>query len=499
MPVAVLSGALQGVDAIPIEVEVDLLQRLPSVCIVGLAANAVKESAERIRSAIASSLLEFPRKRVVINLIPADVRKDGTALDLPMALGILAAEGRVPEERVNELIAVGELSLTGALRPVRGALSMAILARSIGRTLVLPSASASAAALVPGAKVVAADSLADVVGWLLDEHDLPSVRGTAEPLVDSGIDLADVRGQPVARKALEIAAAGAHHLWMSGPPGCGKSMLARRLPTILPPLTFEEALACTRIHSAAGLLDHDPRLLAARPFRAPHHSVSAAGMVGDRSLRPGEIALAHHGVLFLDEAPEFPRHVLELLRQPLQDGVLRLTRAQGTVSYPAAITLVLASNPCPCGYYGDEKRCCCTASDIIRYRRRLSGPILDRVDLHVELQPVPPVELLSQPTGECSADVRERVCAARERQRARGQEVPNGHLDAAQLREIAPLSDAARAMLHRGCVEQQLSGRAAAKVLKVARTLADLDGVDLLDEEHIVEAFAFRTPPADLL
>lgn len=252
MPVAVLSGALQGVDAIPIEVEVDLLQRLPSVCIVGLAANAVKESAERIRSAIASSLLEFPRKRVVINLIPADVRKDGTALDLPMALGILAAEGRVPEERVNELIAVGELSLTGALRPVRGALSMAILARSIGRTLVLPSASASAAALVPGAKVVAADSLADVVGWLLDEHDLPSVRGTTEPLVDSGIDLADVRGQPVARKALEIAAAGAHHLWMSGPPGCGKSVSRGAAPSAVP---------STRRGIAAD----------ARPWRLHHH------------------------------------------------------------------------------------------------------------------------------------------------------------------------------------------------------------------------------------
>lgn len=498
MPVTVLGGALQGVDAIPIEVEVDLLNRLPHVCIVGLAAHAVKESAERIRSAIASCA-EFPRKRVVVNLMPADVRKEGTALDLPMALGILAAAGEVPEEAVARVIAAGELSLGGVLRPVRGALSLAILARELRRKLVLPRSCARAAALVPGAEVVAADTLDDVVGWLRGTVDLPPVPHDPQRRRPEPIDLADVRGQPVARLALELAAAGAHHLWLSGPPGCGKSMLAKRLPTILPEMTFEEALACTRVHSAAGLLDQDPGLLATRPFRAPHHSVSVGGMIGDRTLRPGEVALAHNGVLFLDEAPEFPRSVLELLRQPLQDGIVRITRAQGTVTYPAAITLVLASNPCPCGHYGDDRRCSCSATDVARYRRRLSGPILDRVDLHVTMSPVSPIELLDQPPGESSATVRARVVAARERQRARGQPVPNGQLHEKQLDDFAPMTPAARAVLHDGCVTLRLTGRGAGKVVKVARTLADLDDVDVIDEPHVLGALSFRTPQDEVL
>lgn len=498
MPVTVLAGALQGVDAIPIEVEVDLLNRLPSVCIVGLAAHAVKESAERIRSAI-GSCANFPRGRVVVNLMPADVRKEGTALDLPMALGILAAAGEVPAEAVGRVLAAGELSLSGELRPVRGALSFAMLAREMGRALLLPRACARVAALVPGAEVVAADTLEDVVAWLRGELLLPAVAHDPQRRPPDPVDLADVRGQHVARLGLELAAAGAHHLWLSGPPGCGKSMLAKRLPTILPEMTFEEALACTRIHSAAGLLERDPGLLSARPFRAPHHSVSVAGMIGDRSLRPGEVALAHNGVLFLDEAPEFPRSVLELLRQPLQDGIIRLTRAQGTITYPAAITLVLASNPCPCGQYGDDRRCTCTATDVIRYRRRLSGPILDRVDLHVSLSPVSPVELLAQPPGEDSATVRARVVAARQRQLSRGQPVPNGQLESKALEEYAPMTPSARDVLHKGCESLQLTGRGAGKVIRVARTLADLDAVDIIDEQHILDALSFRTPREEVM
>lgn len=493
MPITVLGGALHGVDAIPIEVEIDLLNRLPSTCIVGLAANAVKESAERVRSAI-GTVGEYPRKRIVVNLMPADVRKEGTALDLPMALGILAADGKLPVSALNGLIAVGELSLAGALRPVRGALSLALLARDMNRTLVLPRAVAGSAALVPQARVIAADTLDEVVRWLRD-GEVPPGLGTEVAFAQAPPwDLADVRGQDLARRALELAAAGAHHLWLSGPPGCGKSMLAQRLPTILPEPTFEEALASTRVHSAAGLLDGDPRLLGTRPFRAPHHSVSVAGMIGDRTLRPGEVSLAHNGVLFLDEAPEFARGVLELLRQPLQDGQIRLSRAMGTVTYPAALTLVLASNPCPCGYLGDDRRCVCTAADVARYRRRLSGPILDRVDLHVTLQPVSASTLLARRGGESSASVRSRVVRARARQIARGQPAPNGQLDAAAIRRVTPLTPEAESALQLGCELHRLTGRGASKILKVARTVADLDDRDGIDEDHVLEALTFRAP-----
>jgi magnesium chelatase family protein len=490
LAVAVVSGALQGVDAIPIQVEVDLLRRLPAMTIVGLAASEVKESAERIRSAVEALGEEFPRKRVVVNLAPADVRKDGTALDLPIALGILAADGRVPLEAVQRVLAVGEVALGGALRPVRGALSLSLLARSIGLTLLVPRACAAAAAMVPGVEVVGADNLGEVVDWLRGERHLGVQANTALRAPGSGVDLAEVRGQLVARRALEIAAAGAHHLLMVGPPGCGKSMLARRLPTILPPLTFAEALQTTRIHSAAGLLESDA-LLHERPFRAPHHSVTIAGLVGDQTLRPGEISLAHNGVLFLDEAPEFPRGALEVLRQPLEEGMLSLSRARGTVTYPAAVTLVMAANPCPCGHRGDQA-CNCTDSLVARYMRRLSGPILDRIDLLLELQPVPAEALVLAPPGEGSEVVRERVVTARERQLARGQQVPNGRLPPTELDGM--LTGAGRTQLLKGAQRFSLSGRATARVLRVARTLADLAGVDAIDAEHVLDALGFRVP-----
>ena len=490
MAVTVLSGALQGVDAIPIEVEVDLLRRLPSVAIVGLAASAVKESAERIRSALQSADEPFPRKRVVVNLAPADVRKDGTALDLPMALGILAAAGRVPGDALASVVAVGELSLGGVLRPIRGALSLALLARRLGRTLVLPRASADAAALVPSATVVGADTLAEVVGWLRGEHELAPVGSTETGPIPYAVDLAEVRGQPIARLALEISAAGAHHLLMVGPPGCGKSMLAQRLPTILPDPSFEEALEITRIHSAAGLLP-EPRLVRQRPFRAPHHSVTVAALVGDRRLRPGEVSLAHNGVLFLDEAPEYTRSAIEVLRQPLEDGRIRLARAQGAVEYPAAITLVMAANPCPCGLRGVDA-CRCTDHDVHRYLRRLSGPILDRVDLHVVLQPVRSAALFTSPAGEPSSTVRGRVTAARRRQHERGQRAPNGQLDPAEAHRLVQLAPAAREVLVRAADRYALTGRGATRLMKVARTLADLDGCDDVEEKHVTTAVAFR-------
>ncbi len=491
MAVTVLSGALVGVDAIPIQVEVDLLRRLPSITIVGLAASAVKESAERIRSALQSADEAFPRKRVVVNLAPADVRKDGTALDLPMALGILAADDRLPERAVRSVIAVGELSLGGELRSVRGALSLALLAREMGRTLVLPRTSAEVAGLVPSADVRGASTLGEVIAWMRGDAELDAPPCPPEPGVAHEVDLAEVRGQAVARRALEIAAAGAHHLLMVGPPGCGKSMLAQRLPTILPDPTFTEALATTRVYSAAGLLE-ESRLVRQRPFRAPHHSVTVAALVGDRRLRPGEVSLAHNGVLFLDEAPEFSRSALEVLRQPLEDGVVRLSRAHGTVEYPAAITLVLAANPCPCGLRGADA-CHCTDHDVHRYLRRLSGPILDRVDLQVHLSPVDSAVLLTGPEGEPSVAVRARVVAARERQQARGQPAPNGQLSPAETRRVAHLGSAAERVLVEAAQRFQLSGRAATRLIKVSRTIADLEGADVVGEGHLAQALAFRT------
>lgn len=496
MSVTVWSGALQGVDAEPIQVEVDLLRRLPRFIIVGLAANAVKESAERVRSAIVGAGIEFPRQRVVVNLAPADLRKDGTALDLPVALGILAANGDVPAEALCHVLAVGELALSGDLRPLRGALSLATLARSLERTLLLPRATAWQAALVPGARVVGVDTLTEAVAWLRGEAEPEAPSPAPSRRHPSGPDLADVRGQHVARRALEIAAAGAHHLLLVGPPGCGKSMLAQRLPTILPSPTFEEALDVSRIHSAAGLLDADGGLVSHRPFRAPHHSVTAAGMVGDRSLRPGEISLAHHGVLFLDEAAEFPRHVLEVLRQPLEDGAIRLSRAAGTTEYPARVTLVLATNPCPCGHRGSNRPCHCTDGDVHRYLRRLSGPVLDRVDLRVELRPLTSRELVRGESGECSAHVRERVVAARDRQAARGQPRPNAQLDAADIRTVAPLDDESRRLLEEGADRFQLSGRATTRLLRVARTIADLAGRRDIVTDDVAEALALRVAEA---
>lgn len=490
MAVTVRGAVLDGVEARAVEVEVDLLRRLPAMVIVGMAHGAVRESSERVRSAVESSGLAFPRKRIVVNLAPAALRKQGTSLDLATAIGILAADEQVPAARARDVLCAGELALGGQLRRVRGALSMATLARDLGVPLLLPRDAAVQAAVVPGVEVVGVRDLGEAVAWLRGELEAPPPP--APPRRVAGrprFDLAEVRGQEGARDALVAAAAGAHHLLMVGPPGCGKSMLARRLPSILPPMRFEEALEATAVHAAAGLLDGSDGLLGERPFRAPHHTVSGAGLVGDRTLRPGELPLAHHGVLFLDEAPEFPRHVLDMLRQPLEEKEVRLTRAAGHVRMPAAVTLVLAANPCPCARPDD---CGCTEVDRSRYLRRLSGALLDRIDLHLTMRPVTPATLLFGTPGEPSDVVRARVVAARERQRHRGQPAPNGQLGDAATTRFVQLDDDARDAVAGCATTRRLSARATTRLLRVARTLADLEDRASVTAADISKAAALR-------
>lgn len=495
---------LLGIEARSVEVEVDISPgALPKTILVGLAEAAVKESTHRIERALVNSGYNRPMDRVVINLSPADLPKDAASLDLPIALGLLVSDGQIDANPDLDAVFIGELALDGSLRPIRGALSMAIAARDAGKThIIVPSANAQEAAVVEGIDVIAVGLLAEAVGFLSGLLPLDPVAfswdsarttfGTYE------VDYVDVKGQELAKRALTVAAAGRHHIMMIGSPGTGKTLLSQRLGTILPPLEPEESLETTQIYSAIGRLEPGQPLLLTRPFRSPHHTISEAGLVGGGSTpRPGEISLSHHGILFLDELPEFNRRTLEVLRQPLEDQCVTISRAIGSVTFPANLMLVAAMNPCPCGFRGDpKKQCTCTPMQIERYLSRISGPLLDRIDIHIEVPPVPFRELSDAKDGTSSDSMREQVVLARQHQNRRFSEVRtrvNGKMKPPEIRKFCKLEPGAEELLRSAMEEMGLSARAHDKILRIGRTIADLADSDNIRAEHLSEAINFRT------
>ena len=501
--VKVFAAAIQGINATLVTIEVNALRGI-RFFLVGLPDNAVKESHERIQSAFQYNGLKFPSKQIIVNMAPADIRKEGSAYDLPIAIGILAADGAISSERLGKYLIMGELGLDGGIMPVKGVLPITLKAKEAGyEGIIIPTANASEAAVVEGIKVYAADNILQVIRFLNGEeeitpHTIDIERDFYSQQSSFPFDFSEVRGQESVKRAFEVAAAGGHNLIMVGPPGSGKSMMAKRLPSILPPLTLQESLETTKIHSVSGHLPDGVSLITQRPFRSPHHTISSVALCGGGSNpRPGEISLAHNGVLFLDELPEFSRDVLEVMRQPLEDRKICVARASYKVEYPAGVMFVASMNPCPCGYYNHPtKACVCSPAQVQRYLNKISGPLLDRIDLQIEIVPVPFEKISDAREGESSADIRKRVIAARKIQEQRYANEPGVHCNAQMppklINKYASIDKQSLTMLKTAMDRLNLSARAYDRILKVARTIADLDKSENIQFQHIAEAIGYR-------
>jgi magnesium chelatase family protein len=498
----VLTATVYGIDGTRIDVEVDISPGLPAFNIVGLPETSVKESKERVRAAIKNAGFDFPNDRITVNLAPADVRKEGSSFDLPIALGLLASARVIREENMRGYLIAGELSLDGRIRGIRGVLPITILAAKEGlRGIIVPYENGHEASIVKDIEICGATHLLEIVHFFLGDGELVRFDGQiaapGRPLKEVGLNFSDIKGQAQTKRALEIAASGGHNVLMIGPPGSGKTMLARRIPTILPPLNYEEAMETMKIHSIAGLLNANGYLLTERPFRSPHHTISDAGLIGGGHVpKPGEVSLAHNGLLFLDEFPEFKRNVLNSLRQPLEDGDVTISRVTHAITFPARFMLVAAMNPCPCGYWGDSRKpCICTGSQIHRYRSRISGPLLDRMDIHVEVPPVTIKELSRDREEEASERIRERVVKARriQEERYKGKKIyANSQMPTRMIKKHCALNDGAGSLLERAVEKFGLSPRAYHRILKVARTIADLDQKEHIEESAVAEAIQYR-------